>query len=118
MMSFVFPVVLIAYGLAAADSRAHPAGWEPASPRDEIRPQFSFDAKGGPKGAGCLSITADDREGLHGYWQKTFPITGGRHYRFHAVRQVENVAVPRRSAVVRIVWQDDRAKQVPADAPA
>jgi predicted amidohydrolase len=102
----------------ASDGDAAPPGWQPASPRDEIRPRFSFDAKGGPKGEGSLLITADEREGLHGWWQKSFPVTGGRYYRFQALRKVHDFNQPRRSAVVRILWQDDRGKSVPMDEPA
>ena len=59
-----------------------PAGWEPASPRDEIRPTFSFDPKGGPKGDGAFVIAAADSVGQHGWFQKAFPVTGGKFYRF------------------------------------
>jgi predicted amidohydrolase/putative intracellular protease/amidase len=96
-----------------------PAGWTTQAPRDELRPQFSYDQRGGPKGEGAFVIEHDQREGLDGWWQRTYPVTGGEHYRFSAVRKVANVAVPRRSAVVRIVWQDDAGRQVPLDeAPA
>ena len=61
-----------------------PDGWTAAAPRDEIRPEFAFEPKGGPDGAGCLVIRADGREGLDGYWTKTFPIAGGKYYRFAA----------------------------------
>src|ERR1700735_547222 len=57
-----------------------PDGWSAESPRDEIRPAFAFDPTGGPDGKGCLSITADKREGLAGYWKKTVPVSGGKHY--------------------------------------
>jgi predicted amidohydrolase len=92
--------------------------WKPASPREEIRPSFSSNPHGGPKKNGSWIITADERAGLHGWWQKTFPVTGGKHYRFRALRKVHDVAVPRRSAVARVVWQDDAGKRVPmAEAP-
>jgi predicted amidohydrolase len=95
-----------------------PEGWRTAAPRDEIRPQFAFDATGGRDGKGSFVITHDQRDGLHGFWTKTFPVEGGRHYRFQAMRRVENVAVPRRSAAARIIWQDDNGKKVPHDEPA
>lgn len=98
---------------AAREAKAHSEDWQPMSPRAEIRPGFSFNPQGGPKGNGGWVITADEREGLHGWWQRTFPVTGGNYYRFWAVRKVENVAVPRRSAVARIVWQDEMGKRVP-----
>jgi predicted amidohydrolase len=86
--------------------------WTSVSPRDELRPQFQQTESGGKSGRGSLIITADDREGLHGWWQKTFTITPGRHYRFSAWRRVENVAVPRRSVIARVLWRDDAGKPV------
>ena len=56
--------------------------WTNASPRDEIRPAFSFKKDGGPNHHGSLIIRADGREGLDGHWMKTFPIKGGQYYRF------------------------------------
>jgi hypothetical protein len=57
--------------VAATISFAQPApdGWTPMAPRDEIEPAFAFDAK-----SGILTIRADDRDGLHGWWQKSVPI--------------------------------------------
>ncbi len=94
-----------------------PGGWQAAAPRAEIKPSFAQDPKGGPKGDGCLTITADQREGLHGYWQKTFSVTGGKFYQLHAVRKTHQVAEPRRSAVARVLWRDDNGKPVRADPP-
>lgn len=95
-----------------------PAGWSAHAPRDEIRPEFSYDPKGGRDGAGAFVISADAREGLHGWVQKSFPVAGGKHYTFSAVRKVEGVPVPRRSASVRVLWQDDGGKPVPmSEAP-
>ncbi len=102
---------------APAAKTALPPGWEMASPREEIRPAFSFDPTGGPKADGSFIITADEREGLHGWFQKAFPVTGGKHYRFSAVRKAKGVVVPRRSVVARIVWQDDAGKLVPLSEP-
>src|SRR5688500_4771694 len=83
---------------AALDIHAAAAGgWTPTAPRDEIRPQFQQTDTGGKSGHGALAIRAEAREGLHGWWQKTFPVNAGRHYRFSAWRRTENVAVPRRS---------------------
>ncbi len=104
-------------GGSGADSQT-PPDWQSASPREEIRPSFSFDPRGGPGGDGSLVITADEREGLSGSWQKKFPIIGGQYYRFHAQRRVYNVKVPRRSTFARIVWQNDKGKPVPMGEPA
>jgi len=115
--AFVGPVaasVLLVAALAAMSAEA-PEGWKACAPREEIRPRFSHDPKGGPDGKSSLIIEADQREGLDGYWVKTFPVVGGRHYRFGAFRKVDNVAFPRRSAPVRLLWQDSRGKRVPND---
>ncbi len=105
-------------GGAAQRDGGYPSGWQTGSPRDEIRPRFSYDPAGGPKRDGCFVIAHDDREGLHGWFSKTFPVKGGSFYRFHAVRQVQQVSVPRRSAVARILWQDSNGNPVPMSEPA
>ncbi len=92
-----------------------PDGWSVAAPRDEIRPAFAFEASGGPDGQAAFVIQADGREGLDGAWVKTFPIEGGRYYRFSAVRKIENVVLPWRSAVVRITWRDAKGRSVTYD---
>jgi predicted amidohydrolase len=92
-------------------------GWLAAAPRAEIRPRFDYLPTGGPDGKSCLVIAADDREGMHGYWKKSFAVTGGRPYRFFALRKVKNVASPRRSVVARVIWQDDAGKPVLRDKP-
>ena len=94
-----------------------PEGWTTAAPRDEIRPAFRFDPQGGPDGHGVFIIKADRREGLDGCWMKTFAVTGGKHYHFRALYQAENLDLPRRSAVVKLNWQDARGRKVLADAP-
>jgi predicted amidohydrolase len=101
-----------------AEGAPLPDGWRAAAPRDEISPEFSYDPKGGRDGKGAFVITADAREGQHGWFQKSFAVTGGKHYKFSAVRKVSGVAVPRRSASVRILWQDENGKSVPMSEPA
>jgi predicted amidohydrolase len=95
-----------------------PEGWTTAAPRDEIRPEFAYDSTGGADGKGCFLIKADGRDGLDGWWQKTFPVTGGKHYRFGASYQAKGVALPRRSLVVELHWRDARGKHVPLDQPS
>jgi len=101
---------------AKADSA--PDGWTTAAPRDELRPEFAFDPKGGPDGTGCFIIRADQREGLDGCWTRTFSIQGGKHYRFASLYQASRVPVPRRSIVVKIHWRDQKGRNVPLDEPA
>lgn len=92
-------------------------GWTTASPREEIRPAFGFKKDGGPNHGGSFVIRADERPGLDGHWTKTVPIKGGRWYEFRALRHLENVASPRRSALVRILWRDDNGRPVRRDEP-
>ena len=107
-------IVLAGSVLAAGQILAASADeWTTAAPREEIRPEFQRAETGGKSGHGALTIRADEREGLHGWWQKTLPVTAGRHYRFSAWRRTENVAVPRRSVLARVLWRDDDGKQVP-----
>ena len=87
------------------------------APRDEIRPDFAVEPAGGPDGKGCLVIKADRREGLAGYWTKTMPVTGGKHYRFAALYQAQGVALARRSVVVELHWRDAKGRKVPSDQP-
>src|SRR5437763_14871057 len=107
-------VTVLALSLwAACQVHAAPADeWVSVAPREEIRPQFQHTKTGGKSGHGALTIRADEREGLHGWWQKTFPVTAGRHYRFSAWRRAENIAVPRRSVLARVLWRDDTGKEV------
>ena len=94
-----------------------PDGWQTAAPRDELRPAFSFEPHGGPKGAGCWVVAHDQRDGLDGWFQKSFAVSGGEFRRFQAVRKTRNVGEPRRSAPVRVLWRDGAGRGVPADAP-
>ena len=106
------PSILIASEPAAPD------GWSTASPRDEIRPEFSIDPTGGPDSGPCFVIRADSRDGLDGCWLRPFPVTGGRHYRFSALYRAENVPVPRRSVVAKLNWRDAKGRAMPLDDPA
>jgi predicted amidohydrolase len=101
----------------ACGASAEDDGWQAAAPRDEIRPAFEHLATGGREGHPALAIRADGREGLHGYWTRSFRIEGGQHYRFSVFRRVHNVDLPRRSAPARIVWQDDHGNLVKRDEP-
>lgn len=92
-------------------------GWEVLAPRDEIRPSFGVNKTGGTTHQGSLVIRADSREGLDGHWSKSFPIEGGGYYQFRALRRLEGVAFPRRSAPVRILFRDEKGRSVRHDEP-
>ena len=111
---------ILAFFLLLAPARAAnppPEGWQSAAPREEIRPAFAYEPKGGPSKTGSFIVTHDSREGLDGWFQKSFAVSGGEFYRFHALRQTLNVTVPRRSALARVVWQDAAGNTVAATLP-
>jgi len=110
--------VLLVAGSSLCAAQTPPAGWQATAPRDEIRPKLAYEPGGAPRGDGCLVIEADAREGLHGTWAKTFPVEGGKSYRFHALRKVENIPHPRRHVLVTITWQDANGKKVRRDEVA
>lgn len=115
MSLFVF-AVLIAFS-SAQESLPLPAGWTAMSSRDEIRPTFEYDAKGGPNDTGTFIIRHDHREGLDGWFQKSFPVVGGEFVRFQASRKLSRVTSARRSALVRVLWKDAQGAMVSADVP-
>ncbi|MBI3865184.1 MAG: carbon-nitrogen hydrolase family protein [Planctomycetia bacterium] len=122
MPSVVLALLLFpATGIAAETESGKggaPDGWSTKVFRDETAPQFRYEARGGRDGNDSFVISHDRREGLDGCWTKTFRVTGGKHYRFHAVRRVENVPAARRSAVVRVVWSDSQGRAVQHETPS
>ncbi len=99
-----------------ADERA-PEGWTAETPREEIRPEFAWDASGGGH-EGALVIGADDREGLMGSWARTIPIQGENFYHFVVDRKTEGVELPRRTAVARIIWFNEAGRKVTRAEPS
>ncbi len=98
-----------------------PDGWTTTAPRDEIKPAFAYKSKGGPDHQGSFVIESDKREGLLGRWTKTFPVKGGKHYRFAVLRKYtgSNSPVPiRRAGDVRVLWRDDNGNPVKHDKPS
>jgi predicted amidohydrolase len=108
----------VAQTASAERSGPAPDGWSIKSPRAEIQPAFRFLPRGGPGHAGSLVIEADQREGLFGWWERTFPIEGGQYYQFSAVYRTSGIEIPRRTAVVRILWRDKDGKTVLHDEPS
>src|SRR5438445_9760905 len=102
---------------AQADQLMETNGWKAESPREEIRPAFEFKAAAGTRRQTTLVIEANEREGVDGHWTKTFPVRGGQHYRFRALRRVENVPWPRRSTFARVLWHDAHEQPVNRDEP-
>jgi predicted amidohydrolase len=101
----------------SVENLALPDGWHPASPRAELQLSIRFDSKAGPNRSGAFVMATDEGIGQHGWVRKRFPVTGGKTYRFHALRKTTNVDCPRRSTPARIVWQDNKGNLVPTDVP-
>ena len=112
--------LLLSAGMTAltlqSASAGGPDGWSTETPRDEVRPEFIWNADGGHGGEGALEIKADQRRGLQGHWQKTFEVEGGRHYRFSVWRRTEGIDLVRRAAMARIRWLDAEGGRVQHDA--
>src|SRR5262245_8003442 len=92
------PAVWAFSGLAGDAARGGgepPDGWTAVSPRAEIRPEMTYYANGGRGGKARLVIKQDEREGLHGYWSRSFSVKGGGHYWLRAWRRVTGVETPR-----------------------
>ena len=108
-LAFLTGAALVAAPVHPTDD---PAGWTRVAPREEVRPVFTYDAHGGPDRQGSFVIRANAREGLIGWWTRTFPVLGGRSYRFSAVRHCDQIPSPRRSVFACVRWLD--AKGQPA----
>ncbi len=76
-----------------------PEGWSSKSPRDEIAPEFSYTPPTDGASDGLFGIHCVRRE-QHGWFAKTFPVTGGQFVRFQVQRKSAKVETPRRSAAV------------------
>jgi predicted amidohydrolase len=114
LTALCFTALFIATSRAAEDFLT---GWKPASARAEIEPDFRVNRSGGPTHAGSLVIVGKDTEGTEGHYNKVFPVDGGQYYKFRAVRYVKNVENPRRSALVRIQWRDEKGNRIKRDEP-
>lgn len=72
--------------------------WQTNAARDEIRPAFTAHPDG------SLSVSADDRPGLAGWWSRDFPVAPDTHLEFSAACIARGLNTVRREAVARIVW--------------
>ena len=114
MRQFNFVACLVVSTMFAAEVRepGAPAGWTTESSRDEIRPKFSYDSKGGRSGTGSFIIETDTRDGLDGYWKRSYPVEGSKHYQFRAYRKATGVEWPQQCAVITVQWFDQAGKRV------
>ena len=110
-------LVALTAGSAIAQAEDAPKGWQPQSPRESIRPDFAYNQAAGRQGEGALVIQHDEREGLDGWWEKSFDVKPGTYVRFQAFRQVQKISLARRSALVRLLWMDSEGNSIRHDGP-
>lgn len=118
----VFCLLLGQANVVQSEEESHqaidlPEGWITRSPREEIAPRFSYE-RSDQENNGTMVIRHDDREGLDGWFEKTYSVVGGDWMRFHVLRKLDGVASPRRSALIRIIWLDSNNKLVQGIASA
>lgn len=89
--------------------------WLERSPRPEMKPEFKL--IGSDTENLELEIACGESIGEHGWFEKSFPVVGGEYYEFQIHRVTTDVENPRRSAVVRISWKDEKGNSVLADPP-
>lgn len=103
--------------ISAAAGEAPPDNWDTWSPREEIKPAFDFNAKGGADGRGAWVIEADQRDGLQGCWKGEFAVQGGKPHRFSALYRAKGVANEGSSVLARVLWRDADGKLVKHTEP-
>ncbi len=103
--------------LTAGDLTVDRSIWKSGGPRAEMLPQFAWQPTGGPQGNPALRIQADSREGLHGWWTAELPVRGGQAYSFSALLRAEGVDLPRRTAVARLFWLNEKGQPPLHDEP-
>lgn len=116
-MKSAIPFAALLFSLSWEATSVAQEGWQAVAVRDEIRPQFAFDATGGPSKAGALQISTGLQPGMDGHWQKTFAVEGGQWYRFRTKRRVSGLSAPERNVLVRILWRDAHGQPVHHDSP-
>lgn len=104
-------------GMGSEPKATSTDGWSASGPRQEIRPQLSYVPGAGFNGTGALRIESDGREGLAGFWRKTFPVSGGKNYHFEVLRKATDLESPSHNAFVTIQWVDEHGKRVLDDRP-
>jgi predicted amidohydrolase len=114
----IFFALVSAFSLPANERQSAADGWAGAAPREEVKPAFRYEPRGGRNGQGALLIAGDQREGTSGWWQKSFPVEGGKAYRFTAWRRTDGVSSPRVAGLARVQWRDEKGNSVKRDEPS
>ncbi len=115
-------------GIAAANAEhlnwiqdrsiAAPEGWSTTFPREEIKPVFTYNPNGGPDHSGSFIIESGNNEGMLGRWTRSFPVNGGKHYRFSVLRKFTGSVSyfpARKAGIARILWRNEKGEPVRHD---
>jgi predicted amidohydrolase len=111
---FVICCFVVVCGISGAEVQppGAPEGWTAEAVREEIRPKFAYHSKGGRDGSGAFIIETDARDGLDGFWRRSFPVEGRKYYKFTGYRKVSGTQWPQQCAVVTVQWYDAAGKRV------
>ncbi|MFT5527235.1 MAG: hypothetical protein ACI9HK_005217, partial [Pirellulaceae bacterium] len=80
--------------------------WTAITHRKETKPSYAILDKQGLGGGIAYSIRASEHV-QQGAWVRSFPVTGGKHYRISAWRRTVDVKSPRRSTVIKATFLDN-----------
>ena len=136
MLRFALPLLLLLPALALAATvadRGKPAmktlvrcaefdpakmqaeGWTAWSPREEIAPKCSVDAKGGRNGGSALRMQGAGIPGVYGLWKRQVAgVVPGRAYQGDAYFRTEGVPAPHHSVSLLLSWLDAEGKPLRA----
>ncbi len=87
--------------------------WKERSQREEIAPQF--EQRSGPHGVE-LELRSAHLKATDGWWENSYPVEAAKWVRFSTWVKCENIAAPRRSAVMKLEWRDEQGREVPLES--
>lgn len=88
-------------------------GWKPWSPRDEIAPRCSLDAKTFRSAPDSLAVSGNDNPSAYGGWvREVGDLKDGKHYKLTAYYRTEKMTSEPNQVVARIDWLGTRGKRV------
>ncbi|HYZ87647.1 MAG TPA: carbon-nitrogen hydrolase family protein [Bryobacteraceae bacterium] len=107
-----FLLCLVLNTIAAFASEVEPSagGWIASASRPEVRPSFRHNA-------GTFVIQTDQRDGLDGFWERSFDVQGGTWYQVEALRRVTGSEWPQQSAPITLQWIGADGQRVVDDRP-
>ncbi|MFI5380335.1 MAG: carbon-nitrogen hydrolase family protein [Tepidisphaerales bacterium] len=106
--SVLISFLLLSFAVTAAEPA--PDGWQFSAPREEIAPR-AWVVRGAGDSYG-LALAGRGDESVNGKWVRRVPVTAGQHVTFSARYEGKDIQTPRRSVLARVLWFDEKGKQV------